>query len=121
MVGCSGPIWPNRGLTVDLARSGVSALNVKNVIAAELLVRGFSDAGNDGQDAIKNQKTIFYFRGPDDLEVVVQVNLVNEVPIRINQDRETWTPEANRTFEDLATTLEARWPGAVVREPASAK
>jgi hypothetical protein len=28
----------------------------------------------------------------------------------VNQNRKTFTPEANRVFENLAAALEVRWP-----------
>jgi hypothetical protein len=121
-LGCSGPILPSRGMTVRLSEAGPShQLEVESVVASELQAKGFVDAGADGRDTIKKQRTTFYFRGPDDISVFVEIDLAREVVIRVRQRSATFTSAASRTFEELANALDARWPGSVTREPAATK
>jgi hypothetical protein len=61
LFGCSGPVFPSRGLTVRMNESGPSALEVKHVIATELSKQGF-------RDAINNQRAACYFKGPREID-----------------------------------------------------
>jgi hypothetical protein len=121
ILACYGPVSPSRGMVVSLRTSGPSIIDLNNVIAIELGARGFVDAGQDGRDAINNRTTAVYFHGPEKISVFEEIDLPNEVPIRVRQAAKTFTPSANRIFEDLAVAIETRWPGSVVREPGPTK
>jgi hypothetical protein len=118
---CYGPVWPSRGMAVKSSSSGPSALEVKNVVVTELQSQGFVDIGKGGLDQIRNQKTGLNFEGPNDLLVFVGVDRVDEVRVRVSQNRKIFTPEANRVFESIAAALEVRWPNSVIREPKPAE
>jgi hypothetical protein len=108
-------------MTIDLSTSGAKAIEVKEVIASELLRRGFVDIGDSGRDKIDGQKTSFNFEGPNDLLVFVEVDRLAEVPIRVSQNRANFSPEAQELFNALASVIETRWPNSVKREPLPTK
>lgn len=108
-------------MTVRLADASVSALDIEQVVAQELLVRGFNELGKNGKDALSGGRTSYSFRGPNKLIVIVRTDLPTEVRIRVNQDRETFDADAQQVFDVIATAVEGRWPDSITREPKATK
>ena len=115
LVAC-GSVWPSRGMTVDLERANASANEIEAYVATVLVPHGFTDAGKTGRDQLRNVRTLFFLKGPGRLQVVVDVSRRTTVPIRVNENRSTFSKEANDLYQSLASELEQHWPGAVTRE-----
>lgn len=116
LTACSSQTWLSRGFTVDTTITGVTEAEVASKVRDFLEKRGFSDMGKGGRDEIKRTRNSYYYEGPNSLVVVLSVDRQRVVPIRISQDSKSFSPEANRLFEDLATSFEREWPGSVTKE-----
>lgn len=117
IAGCSGRPWPHHSFTVDLSRAQVSREEVARTATEFLLSHGFTDAGKAGQDAINNTKTVLNFQGSDGLLVSVYLNRNGVVPVSFDQDRPSFSDDAQKLFNELLLDLEKKWPGSVNPDP----
>lgn len=121
LAACFGHTWPSRGMSVDLARASAPPADVVGVVEHVLIAHGFKDMGKGGRDKIEGERTSLSFERPDDLIVVIDLDRESVVPIRINQNRKTFSPEASEIFDNVASALESLWPGSVTVEAGPAK
>ena len=117
LVGCWGHVWPHRRLTVNLERAKSTQTGVTHFTADFLTSHKFVYAGKGGYDAIRNTSTVLDFSGPNGLVASIGSDREGGVLVSLDQDQPAFTSEAQQIFDEMASMLETKWPGAVVRHP----
>lgn len=113
---CSGGVWPSHSMTIDMAAAQASPLEVAGLVEQIAVSRGFVRIGSGGHDTLMGSTGTLGFSGPDDMTLDLGVDRQAYVRIRVSQNRETLSPEADNFFEELVVALSTRWPDSVTRE-----
>lgn len=104
-------------MTVDLELAKSTHTDVTKFTANFLTEHKFVYAGKGGYDAIRNTNTVLDLSGPNGLVASIGSDRKGGILVSLDQDRPAFTLDAQQIFDEMASTLESKWPGAVVRQP----
>ncbi len=108
--------WPHQGITIQIDKTNSTKDEIVTAIKRIFVAHGFEYAGKAGYDAINKSRTVDDYKGKNGQSVSIYLAYNDKVQIGFDQNRSEFSEEAKKIFNEIFSTLQKKWPGAITKD-----